>query len=55
MEILKSAFRSLRAHAAFSILVIVLLALGIGAHTAIFGVVHAVLLEPLPSPSLATS
>jgi putative ABC transport system permease protein len=50
MEILKSALRSLRAHAAFSLLVIVLLALGIGANTAIFGVVHAVLLKPLPYP-----
>ena len=50
MEILKSAFRSLRAHAAFSALIIGLLALGIGANTAIFGVVHAVLLKPLPYP-----
>ena len=50
MDLLRSAFRSLRAHAAFSTLVILLLALGIGANTAIFGVVHAVLLKPLPYP-----
>ena len=50
MDILKSALRSLRAHAAFSTLIILLLALGIGANTAIFGVVHAVLLKPLPYP-----
>jgi predicted permease len=50
MDLLTSAFRQLRAHAAFSALIIVLLALGIGANTAIFGVVHAVLLKPLPYP-----
>ena len=50
MEILRSALRSLRAHPKFSALVIALLALGIGANTAIFGVVHAVLLKPLPYP-----
>jgi len=50
MDILRSAFRSLRAHALFSSLVILLLALGIGANTAIFSVVHAVLLKPLPYP-----
>ncbi len=50
MELLKSALRQLRAHPVFSALVILLLALGIGANTAIFGVVHAVLLKPLPYP-----
>src|ERR1051326_5398081 len=50
MEVLRSALRSLRAHPRFSALIIALLALGIGANTAIFGVVHAVLLKPLPYP-----
>ena len=50
MELLKAALRSLRAHPLFCALVISLLALGIGANTAIFGVVHAVLLKPLPYP-----
>ena len=50
MEVLRSACRSLRAHAGFNALIIALLALGIGANTAIFGVVHAVLLKPLPYP-----
>src|SRR3954465_345828 len=50
MQILRSALRSLPAHPIFSSLIILLLALGIGANTAIFGVVHAVLLKPLPYP-----
>src|SRR3954468_3853814 len=50
MHLFTSAVRSLRAHAAFSTLIIALLGLGIGANTAIFGVVHAVLLKPLPYP-----
>jgi len=50
MEIVNSALRQLRTHPGFSLLVILLLALGIGANTAIFGVVHAVLLKPLPYP-----
>jgi predicted permease len=51
MDLIKSALRSLRAHAAFSSLIILLLALGIGANTAIFSVVDAVLLKPLPYPA----
>lgn len=51
MSLLRSAFNSLRAHPVFSALVIALLALGIGANTAIFSVVDAVLLKPLPYPA----
>ncbi len=45
---LKLAFRVLRNAPAFSSLVIVILALGIGANTAVFSVIDAVVLQQLP-------
>src|SRR5215471_21056542 len=42
------AFRSLKSRPAFALGAIVTLALGIGANTAMFTVLHGVLLAPLP-------
>src|SRR5690349_21095129 len=44
------SIRTLTANPVFSVMTILMLALGIGACTAIFTVVNAVLLRPLPYP-----
>jgi predicted permease len=48
---LRFAVRSLLKHRAFASIIIATLALGIGANTAIFSVVNAALLRPLPFPN----
>jgi len=47
---LKYSSRTLRKHPGFAAVVIITLALGIGANTAIFSFVNAVILNPLPFP-----
>jgi hypothetical protein len=45
---LRTTIRSLKSHPGFALVVILTLALGLGAGTAVFSVANAVLLRPLP-------